>query len=691
VSFARRLSITEVLLSASSLAALALTAALLVLPGLALGWAAGARWLTAATTAPLLSFGLVTLVSRVTTATGLPWVPVSFLVGAVLLVALVRAARWAVTGSGAGLRLGRRLPWSDLTPATGVPVAGQLAALGAAVVAALVGTGAAVWGMGGLTSINQGFDGMFHTSAIQLIKETRNADPASLGAVNHFGNGSSYYPDGFHALAALVADLGLNSVVAANALVAAVPAVLAFGLVALLWQLGLRRHAVVAPFVGISIAAFPTDLMWRGPIWAFALGLALIPAMLALLLGAFEAGSRALAFLAAVGAAGMLLVHPSAALATGVFAAAYFVQRWRSRPGTFRADLLPLLLVTITTVLLALPAIITALNSSGYGFSYDHPVAQNAGEALGALFLFNYDAPLPQVWLFVLLVLGLAHLRGLRTVAWWWGTGFFFAVLMVMAAGYKGRVVSLLTGPWWNDRFRFAGLAVLGLGLICTHGLVVLGERLASVLGAVLRRAGAAGRPRLGAVVPVASLVAVLAVFGMLSGGFYADYNRSRMHLQYALGTGGSITPPELAGLDRLAQVVGPGEVVMNDPNDGSGWMWGRHGIRPLFGAAVLTPIRPPLEAEEQTMFDHFACIDSDESVRRVAQQYNIRHVYVGQDFIIPTMTRAPGMRDLSMSRSLRLIYDNGGAQIYEIVPAAPVPRDQDAACLAAEKPEAHG
>ena len=73
-------------------------------------------------------------------------------------------------------------------------------------------------------------------------------------------------------------------------------------------------------------------------------------------------------------------------------------------------------------------------------------------------------------------------------------------------------------------------------------------------------------------------------IFAAVTHGFYADYNRSRMQLQYALGTGGSVTAPELTSFDVISGLVQPGETVMNDPSDGTAWMWALKGVRPMFG-----------------------------------------------------------------------------------------------------------
>jgi hypothetical protein len=674
----------EVRLSSTSVVALVLTAVLLFIPGGLVSLAAGIRPLTAFTTAPVVGFGLVALVGRIFSATGIGWRPVTFWIATAVAVLGTLLARLVVRRT----RLGARLPWSEVVEDDAPGLGKQLVGMSAAAVAGVIGVGAAVWGMGGLTAINQGFDAIFHVNAVTFIATTGSADPAGIEAINRFPYGSAFYPEAFHALAALVAQSGINSVVATNALVACVPLVLATGLTGLLWQMGLHRHAVVAPFVGISVAAFPTDIMWRGPIWPFALGVALIPAVLALLTGAFESRSRALAGAAALGTSGLLLVHPSAALAAGLFAGLFFLQRWITSPRLLRKDIVPLLVVGVAIVVLALPAVITAVSNSGLGAAYDWPAVQRAGDALGELVLFNYDAPLPQVWLFVLLVFGLVGLRRFGRMGWWLAGGAIFTVLLVLAAAYDGPWVALLTGAWWNDRFRFAALAALVLGVLCAHGVVVAAGLLttgARWTAARLRRPVPARRS---ALVAWAAVLAVLALFGVLSGGFYADYNRSRMQLQYAMGTGGSVTPPELDGMAHLATLVGPGQTVMNDPNDGSAWMWALHGVRPMYGQAVLTPIKPALMPDQQTALTRFDCVDSSADVRRIIAKYDIDYVYVGQDFIIPTQSRARGLQFLAESRSLHLVYDNGGAQIYRVDLQPLVPLQQDAACLASEHSE---
>jgi hypothetical protein len=337
----------------------------------------------------------------------------------------------------------------------------------------------------------------------------------------------------------------------------------------------------------------------------------------------------------------------------------------------------PLLAIAVTAVLLSLPAVATALASSGYGVDYDWPASQTPGAAVGDLLMFNYDARYPQWVLAALLVVGLVAVRRLAIAAWWLAGSAVFTVLMVLAAAYEGPAVALLTGPWWNDRFRFSALAVLGLAVVCTHGLVVS----AGALTTAVRRSRVS--PRIAR--PAVALVVCLTLFGVFTAGFYARHNHDRMQLKYALGSGGSVTAGELEAMEVLAGLVGPGQTVMNDPGDGSAWMWALHGIRPMFGQAIVDVTRPPLEAPQRTVLFGFNCIDSDPEVRQVVEQYEIRYVYVGEGFILPHMVRAEGMANLADSRSLRPVYENGETTIYEIELSDLVPPSEDAACSRAD------
>src|SRR3954454_2394453 len=94
-------------LSGTSMLALLLTAVHLVLPGAAVALAARVRPLLAVLTAPAVSFGLIALASRVTSATGLAWAPLSFWLLVLLFAGVVAGLRWLSRR----LPAAQRLPW----------------------------------------------------------------------------------------------------------------------------------------------------------------------------------------------------------------------------------------------------------------------------------------------------------------------------------------------------------------------------------------------------------------------------------------------------------------------------------------------------------------------------------------------------------------------------------------------------
>ena len=117
---------------------------------------------------------------------------------------------------------------------------------------------------------------------------------------------------------------------------------------------------------------------------------------------------------------------------------------------------------------------------------------------------------------------------------------------------------------------------------------------------------------------------------------------------------------------------------VLNDPNDGSAWMWSLAGVQPVFGAALTTPVKPPLPQERQLVVDGLNCLDSDEQVREAVQELGVRYVYSSVETIQGPPTPNLGFRDLASVQSLAPVYERDGVTIYEIdlVPLEDAPAD---------------
>jgi hypothetical protein len=165
----------------------------------------------------------------------------------------------------------------------------------------------------------------------------------------------------------------------------------------------------------------------------------------------------------------------------------------------------------------------------------------------------------------------------------------------------------------------------------------------------------------------------VVLLLGVLSKGFYTGRNEERLQIAYVPQGGGTVAPNDRAAFAVLKELTGD-RPVLNDPNDGSAWMWPLAGIRPVFGAALTTPVTPPLPRDRQVLIDRLNCLDSDQEVRDAIAGLGVRYVYSSATTIVGPPTENLGFLDLSEVRSLRLVYELEGAAVYEI---DPVPLDR--------------
>jgi len=644
----------------------------LVVPGFVIARVAGLSGWSAAAAAPLLAYGVTTLAGPASAALGLRWNALVFLVACGILAGLLVAMRMFLPDRfGLGLRPAdptvaslERARLADLVMVGGVIVGGVLTVM------------TALRGMGSLGAIHQDWDAVFHANAIQFILDNGNADPSALAAVNDYESAAFYYPNSFHALTATVGGVtGAGVPELLNSQIALVGGLAGLGLAALLRAFGARViTAAVAPILLAAFASFPYDTLWRGPVLPFALGVALIPAYLLLVEAALSTRSVGTVVLAAIATCGLIGLQPSTAVTGIVFAVALVGYRAILARRRAKGDVLIGALIGLTTLLFGIQSIIQAAGVRVIDIQ-DWPAVESPGQAVGQVLLLNHGASYPQFWLVALAGLGVLTAHRIRQLWWWLAGTAVFVVLFVMAASYEGDLVAQLTGLWWNDRWRFAGIIILGVAVLAAHGFTVITDGLHSLA----RRAGA--DRRLGSrTVLAASALAVLAVFGLFSSGFYSGYNSGRMSNAYRGGP--LVTGDEQAAMDELASLVPPGGRVMNDPNDGSPWMYALNGVSPMFGHIVNPFAVDGKGVDQQDLLLSFNCLDSDQHVRDLVERYDIDYVYLGSGFIREEFHRFAGLEDLEEVDSLREVWsdEDNDLAIYQ-VDLAPLAAEESRAC----------
>ncbi len=643
-----------------------------VLPGFVIARLAGLSAWSAVAAAPLLAFGVTTLAGPASAALGLRWNVLVFLLSCAVLAALLVALRVFLPARfGSGLRPAdhsvapvERSGLANLVMAAGVIAGGVLTVL------------TALRGMGSLGAIHQDWDAVFHANAIQFILATGNADPSALAAVNDYESAAFYYPNSFHAFTAAVGGItGAGVPELLNSQIALVGVLAGLGLAAFLRAFGARvSTAAVAPILLAAFASFPYDTLWRGPVLPFAVGVALIPAYLLLVEAALRTRSVGTVALVAVATCGLIGLQPSTAVTGIVFAAALVGYRAVLARRRLKADLLVGALIGLAALVFGIQSIIQAAGVKVIDIQ-DWPAVESPGQAVGEVLLLNHGASHPQFWLVALAGLGVLTAHRIRQLWWWLAGTAVFVVLFVMAASYEGNLVAQLTGLWWNDRWRFAGIIILGVAVLAAHGFTVITDGLASRA----RRAGV--EQRMGSrTVLAASALAVLAVFGLLSSGFYSGYNSGRMSNAYRGGP--VVTGDEQAAMDELASLVRPGARVMNDPNDGSPWMYALNGVTPMFGHIVNPYAVDGKGVDQQDLLLSFNCLDSDQHVRDLVQRYDIDYVYLGSGFIREEFDRFAGLEDLEEVDSLREVWsdEDNDLAIYQ-VDLVPLADEDSRAC----------
>lgn len=294
--------------------ATAVALALVFVPGLVITIAAGLRGLWLPALAAPAGASVIGITAVVAPIVGLAWSAAA--VGAVAIVA-------ALVLLALRLLVWRRQPSDADTRSRGVVT------LLAVVIAAVITTTQLIFVIGSPENISQTFDNVFHLNAVRYILDNNNASPLFVASMTSAGLPPSFYPTGWHAIASLVVIVtGVSIPVASHATMLLFAAVAwPIGIILLTRTLGARSRAglLVAGVAAASFPAFPLLPIDYGVLFPYMMGLSLVPASLAAVLGVRFAASlaeRARWLVVVLGAIpGLAIAHPGALMAFLLFAA----------------------------------------------------------------------------------------------------------------------------------------------------------------------------------------------------------------------------------------------------------------------------------------------------------------------------------------------------------------------------------
>lgn len=626
--------------------------AFLVLPGIAIGAAARMRGPVLWGAAPAVTLGFVGVAALVYTRFSFPWTPPAVLAG---LIAVCMA------GSAVTALLRRRRPWwfagagrRDVAASRGWWAASACVVVAATVVGAIV-----LVATRGLTEIPQGWDSLLHGFTIRWIEQTHTASPFTLAGASEPANAHYYYPDAFHAVGALLLQLpGMSVPVAYNAVVAAIGPVFVVGSAALMHRIDPRPFPVAAAAVlAASIGTFPVLLDGRGPVTPFALSAALIPGACAALLTLLRRPGFAPVIVLGIGVSGMYVTHPAGA-AAGLLVMALVGLSWCVWGGRSRswASAGGVLAAAVIAVVVTYPSV--EVSQAGAMEDFTWPVTENVTGGLLSAVSFPLVGN-AQWGLTAVLTVGAVASRRHRGLRPFVGAVLVFVGLYVVSATSSAHWAQLATMIWWNDKYRFLGLIAVVAVPVVAGGLTVLADGHVSLR----TRLRARGRDAPACGWRATDVVLMLTVVGLLAGLWAPRFTGT---LNAAMYSGWpAVTDGERDVYGRLAQLY-DGGTVMNDPFDGSPWLYSLETI-PVVMPGSLGP-RPTraMGRERMDLYSDLHSYGYAPPVGRAIRDLDVRWVIMGGGSVADREA-PPGFAGLDANPRFTAVIRTPAATVWRV------------------------
>ena len=639
-------------------------AAIIFVPGLLLGVAAGARGFALAALAPGFSVTAVSVSAVLASFAGVPWSIVPVAVCTVLAIAVVFAVS----------RRGTRPGPAPVQARSGARRAATLSVTAAVAVAAVTVGSRLIGVFGEPEAFSQTFDNVFHLNAVRYILDSGSGSSLTVGSMT----GGGFYPTAWHDLVSLTVQL------------ADVPIPVAVNVVnvcigALVWPLSciFLARVIVGPtlaatwaaaLLSAAFGAFPLLMVEFGVLYPNFLGISILPAALALGLqvlglGAVGGPGRALSLAALVlTLPGLSLAHPSSIMALLAFLAPAALFRWalsvrqsvRRHGATFRA-------VGIHCVVL-LGAGVTALVlwmtvRPPREAAFWPPIESPYRAVVEVITSSAIDRPVSWAVMFLFLV-GAAILLRRPGMFWLLGVYAVAALLFVVAASFSpGRIRDFFTGVWYNDPPRLAALLPVAILPVAVVGAVELWKLLKKRSAKSVEDWSPRGQSlvRYGGTAAVVSLLLVATQQGNVDAAATAAERKYRVGASAPL-----LNSDELALLERLDQHVPPDAVIIGNPWNGSSLSYAladRKSVQPHILGAI--------PHSTQLLYDHLRDAASDPAVCDAVRELEVGYVldFGHQEVNFDDERRDvfTGLDDLAASGTAQVIDSQGAARLLRI------------------------
>jgi len=636
----------------------------LIAPGAIVARIAQLPWPIAVAVGPALTYGVVALAIIPFGAVGIPWNG---------WTALATLAAVCVLMTGFQLLLARYRDteaearavsrWPSLTVAAGV------------LLGALLIMWAAYRGLTHWQSIPSTWDAVWHANTVRFILDTGQASSTHMGELRNVETHQAlYYPSVFHALTAVFCQLTgaapttgytLTSVAASVWLFPASAAMLTWSL--LRPRTGEWRAAGVAATAGALSASFTSVPYVEFGVAAMpnlaAYGVA-VPTFLLITSTLRHRDRIPAAVLALVG---VLSVHLTGGFIVILFLAAWWLLDacWHPVRGRL-PDVLTLAAVAAPTALILAQQFIGVLKQADIIAGHAFPSFKSAKQGIiDALLLHTRhlnDFP-TQYGLVVLIYIGMAILLYKRI---WWPPAVW--LVLTVATIYAsapfhnlaGSVIEKFSEFFYNDPRRLTSVVTM---LVTPMAAIALFAIVSVAVALAKRVADRFDRSKpLPAPFWVAATAVLLVGATVLTGRHYLYRHIVLLGDKY---DSVMIDQRDLMAMAYLAKLPGAHRTLIGNSNtDGTAWMYAVADLHPLW-THYDYPQQTGPGPERFIIWAYARKGDSDPRVVEAVKDLNIRYIYTSsptvRGFAVPD-----GLMSLEKSKSWEMIYDNGGARIYE-------------------------
>jgi hypothetical protein len=650
----------------SAVPVIAACVAIMFVPGLLVTYLFGLRGIAAWAIAPVIPIAVATVGAIVAPALG---------VRLSLWVLLVPSIVIALVVGLVSFLLRRKYP--ARTPDDRGLTYAILAGLGVALV---VGVITAKLSITDADNFAATFDAVFHYHALAYILDTGNGSALTVGTLGLPGAKASFYPVAWHDLAAILQTMTGTTIPVVGNVITVVTALLVWPLACMLLARQLFGPAKLAIGVtgalSIAFPAFPWTLMGYGTLWPNILGLALVPAGLAVLmsianLAKDDAIGRGRAWLIMpVLLVATLVAHPNALFSLAVLAIPILVLwlfmfvRDQQRAGRLVRGLVIGGVLVVGALVFAY--VVNKLPMVNGIKATRWPATQDVSQAFGEA-LLNATNRKPAAWLLSIVVLiGVVSCIRQGTRRWLIACHALSVGLYVLAAGIANDQTSRLTGFWYNDSWRLAAMVP-----ITGVPLAVIGVLAVTV--AIRNKVGALSRIKLPEFAKSRTAIAwaLVVVFAGVTAGFYAEEKAAFVEESYAQLDGGGnqkmVTADKLALMDDAQRIVPPDAVIAANPWIGATALW------PLEDRKLLIPNLDPfmMPPDQAYLAEHLNFARIDQKACSLIAKLNVQYLMTGVVKLTgpddPRMPYFRGLREPMDTKGFQLVAQRGPNKLFKI------------------------